>query len=119
MSFYYLFFLFPCYSDTPYSAETSQSEQEQIFNSFIAEGASIFKKYQVIYLKGITVPTSYSDLLRADCTNYDDINWVTERPASNSFSINGYALSDQEKRQHAEEIKVKLSCAVIDWSVHT
>lgn len=76
----------------------------------------MFSKYQVLYLKGISIPQNYQDLLPVENeTNYSNINWLDSQPSTNNFSVVSYDLSEDENHEHALEIKTSLINAVLGW----
>lgn len=63
---------------------------QECMKSFHLEAVNAFKKYRVIYLKGIKIPLMYNDLLPAPVTTYKDVVWKHDsRPRSNSFAVRG------------------------------
>lgn len=83
---------------------------------FLSEGNSSFKKYQVLYLNGISIPMTYEDLLKPQReSNYGAVNWQNAQPSSNNFSLASYQLTEEEKEEHAQDIKSSLTNAVIGW----
>lgn len=103
--------------DTPVlPPDASTEEKAAVFNKFLDEGKSAFRKYQVVYLKGISFPQSYEDLLKPDRDyNYDNIGWKSEKPSGNNFSLARYPLSDDEKHAHTLDTRKHLINAVLGW----
>lgn len=93
----------------------SCEEKEKIFENFLLEGRSAFKKYDVLYLKGISVPKSFEDLLLQECTNFSCVNWNDTPPSTNNFSLVSYKLSEEENKDHAVDIQNTLTNAVLGW----
>lgn len=104
-------------SNTPLlPMDASAEEKEAVFTKFLAEGKSAFQKYQVVYLKGISIPEKYEDLLKPEKkTNYSDVSWVDSRPSNNNFSLSMYNLSEDEKSAHALDIRNQFTNAVLGW----
>lgn len=105
------------FSDTPVlDASANPEEEEEVFNTFLKEAQSAFRKYQVIYLKGISKPTRYSDLLPAsNYTNFSAVSWDGVPPSNTNFSLVHYSLSEDEQEQHASDIKLKVTNAAHMW----
>jgi len=94
----------------------SQEEKKEIFLKFLEEGVTSFKKYQVLYLKGISKPTRYEDLLKPEkITNYSDVNWKGSRPSNNNFSLGSYPLTKDENHEHNLNIKSQITNAALMW----
>jgi len=95
---------------------SSTEEKAAVFKKFSDEARSAFKKYQVVYLKGIKIPQKYEDLLKSDKdSNYDDVNWKSEKPLSNNFSLARYPLTADEKSDRAQDIRTCSMEAAIGW----
>jgi len=88
-----------------------KDEEERGSQLFITESKSAFKKYQVVYLRGASVPTKYADLLPcSNDTSHDQVIWCDQKPSNTLFSINQLKLSDEELNLQKQEVK----CALTD-----
>ncbi|XP_034253862.1 uncharacterized protein LOC117652823 isoform X2 [Thrips palmi] len=97
--------------------DASTEEKVAVFQQFLDEGMSAFKKYQVVYLKGIKVPQSYDDLLKSEVhSSYDKISWKTDKPSGNNFSLSRYNITDVEQNEHTLNIRTHLINAIVAWS---
>jgi len=96
--------------------DASSDEKNRIFEMFLSEGRSAFQKYNVLYMKGITVPERYEDLLKPEkTTNFSCVNWNDTPPATNNFSLESYPLSEVEAKVHAKDIEESLHNLVLGW----
>ncbi|KAK3932567.1 SsrA-binding protein, partial [Frankliniella fusca] len=96
--------------------EASSEEKEAFFHEFFTEARSAFFKYQVIYLKGITIPEKYEDLMKMDAnSNYDSVNWKDGRPSGSNFSLNKLTRTAEEDSEHALDIKSQFTSLVLGW----
>lgn len=75
----------------------SEVDKERTFKIFHSEAKQAFLKFRVLFLRGITQPTSYNDLLPAGKTNYKSVEWQGKQPASNLFSMDVKSLTKEEK----------------------
>lgn len=71
--------------------------KERTFEIFHSEAKQAFVKFRVLFLRGITHPTCYNDLLPAAKTNYKSVEWQDKQPASNLFSMDVKTLTKEEK----------------------
>ncbi|KAJ1518902.1 hypothetical protein ONE63_011488 [Megalurothrips usitatus] len=96
--------------------EATADEKEAVFNKFLAEGKSAFKRYQVVYLKGICIPQKYEDLLKLEKkSNYDDVNWQDDRPSGSNFSLLQFNLTEDEKNAHKLDVKTLFTNVIVGW----
>lgn len=87
---------------------SSKTERLDVYNLFIAEAKDAFKKYRVLFLRGLLHPNCYEDLLVPEKTNFSNVEWLDDmRPPSNSFSVSE-KLKEDEKRALAADIHVKV-----------
>lgn len=94
----------------------SDEEKNRVFLKFLEEGNSMFKKYQVLYLKGISVPMKYEDLLKPEKeSNYGCVNWANDPPSTNNFSLVSYQLTKEEDEEHSHDVRSSLTNAVVGW----
>ncbi|XP_034246115.1 uncharacterized protein LOC117648059 [Thrips palmi] len=88
--------------------EASDEEKEAVFNLFLAEAKSAFKKYQVVYLKGICNPKNYKDLLKPiETSNYKAVHWKENCPSGTNFSLLQYELSEDEEVAHKLDVETQ------------
>jgi len=60
------------------------------------EAEEAFRKYRVVYLRGINVPSCYRDLLPVCNSSYADVSWEgCKAPRSNSFSVKHVVPKEQ------------------------
>ena len=70
--------------------------QDEYFNCFKREAKDAFRKYKVIYLRGMQIPVTYDDLIPTPETNYRDVIWMNNvRPRSNTFSVKKDLTSEE------------------------
>lgn len=94
----------------------SPQERETVFGKFLDEAKSAFKKYQVVFLKGVSIPQQYEDLIKpCKKSNYSDVNWNGCQPAGNNFSLEQYSLSSEERDAHNLYITSRFTNAVVGW----
>lgn len=108
---------FVIYRGTPFlSTEASAEENEAVFNSFLAEGKSAFKRYHVVYLNGICIPEKYEDLLKPPRkSNYSDISWQGSQPSGINFSLSQHSFTIDEINAHVLDVRTHLSNTIIGW----
>lgn len=106
-----------CFRGIPVlESDAASDEKNRIFEDFLSEGRSAFNKYNVLYLKGISVPKMYEDLLLPEeNTNFSCVNWNDTPPATNNFSLESYPLTEIEAKDHAEDMQNSLSNVVLGW----
>ncbi|KAK3916212.1 Somatic embryogenesis receptor kinase 4 [Frankliniella fusca] len=104
-------------TDTPLlPLDASDEEKHKAYMEFLAKGQVAFKQYQVLYLKGITIPQKYDDLLKpVEDSGYSVINWLSGPPPNNNFSLNSYALTDDENGALVTDVKNELTNVVLGW----
>ncbi|KAK3931988.1 SCY1-like protein 2 [Frankliniella fusca] len=95
--------------------DASQEEKDLVYQAFEEEGRQAFRKYQVLYLRGISRPTKYEDLLVPADSSYSNVNWAGSRPSNSNFSLSQYTLSENEHEEHAMQIKLSVMKAVVMW----
>ncbi|KAJ1518778.1 hypothetical protein ONE63_011609 [Megalurothrips usitatus] len=96
----------------PLGDDSTQDMKDKVFSDFQHEAKEAFGKYRVIYLRGITVPSRYSELLPVPETNYSDVAWAgCKPPRSNTFSVQ-QVLSQKEKDACVEEVTLILQTIV-------
>lgn len=78
---------------------SSEVAKKRTFEIFLLEAKQAFVKFRVLFLRGISLPTCYDDLLPAGKTNYACVDWhEKQRPASNLFSMDVKTLTKEEKK---------------------
>lgn len=81
-----------------------------MFQLFIRESWLAFKRYQIVFLKGCTVPTRYDDLLPCSkYTNHNDVIWYDKKPSNINFSINKLRLEDEGIAAHKIQVEIALT----------
>lgn len=97
-------------------SDATADEKNRVFLQFMSEGKSMFKKYQVLFLKGISIPKTYEDLLKpTEQSNFSSITWQSAPPSTNNFSLMSYSLTQDEDQRHALDITTHLTNAVLGW----
>lgn len=61
------------------------------------EAQDAFRKYRVVCVRGISVPSCYEDLLPVCNTSYADVSWEGSKPPrSNTFTVKHLVPGDQQ-----------------------
>lgn len=84
--------------------DASEKEKALQFLDFLQEAKEAFRKYHILFLRGISVPSSYDDLLPVADTTYKDVCWKgTDPPRSNTFSAKGYVTVSEDSQPSSKE----------------
>lgn len=104
-------------AELPSSA--SEDERQAVFKLFLEAGRNLFEKYQIMYLKGFSLPQDYNDLLKPAQTesNYGNVIWLDGAPSTNNFSISSYDLTEEEDSAHLEDVRQTLH-HLVNWWKH-
>ena len=108
------------FSGTPIlHSHASEDEKNRAFHNFKTVAESLFQNYEVLYLKGISIPKKYEDLLKPEKSNYSSVTWLDTPPSTNNFSLVAYQLSEEQSEEHARDIRESLTNAVLGWMTNS
>lgn len=72
----------------PLDEKATSDAKASVFHAFKEESQRAYKNYKILYLRGVSHPVCYDDILPAVKTNYSDVKWSSNsKPKSGLFSI--------------------------------